>query len=108
MEISDLKGNKRRIPITDIEEIEPVHGKIFTINIYQSSLTKDLLRYWGQVAKQAEKMSEEISHMTEHGLRFDEETAENIGRAEAKHSRSGRIALWVIAATLVYIAYQVV
>lgn len=61
-----------------------------------------------EIAKQAEKMSEEISHMTEHGLRFDEETAENIGRAEAKHSRSGRIALWVIAATLVYIAYQVV
>jgi ubiquinone biosynthesis protein len=61
-----------------------------------------------EIAKQAEKMSDEISHMIEHGLRFDEETAENIGRAEAKHSKSGRIALWVIAATLIYIAYQVV
>jgi ubiquinone biosynthesis protein len=61
-----------------------------------------------EIAKQAEKMSDEISHMTEHGLRFDEETAENIGRAEAKHSKSGRLALWVIAATLIYIAYQVV
>lgn len=61
-----------------------------------------------QIAQQAEKMSEEISYMTEHGLRFDHQTAENIGKAEAKHTRSGRLALWVIAATLIYIAVNVI
>ena len=35
--------------------------------------------------------------MTANGLRFDRETAEAIGKAEARHTRSGRIALWVIA-----------
>ncbi len=46
--------------------------------------------------------------MTEHGVRFDGETAaEAIGKAEAKHSRWGRAALWVMAATLIYIAIQV-
>lgn len=44
--------------------------------------------------------------MSENGLRFDPETAEAIGRSEARHTRSGRIALWVIAAALVYIAWQ--
>jgi len=44
--------------------------------------------------------------MAEKGLRFDAETAEAIGRSEARHSRSGRLALWVIAAVLVYIAWK--
>ena len=45
--------------------------------------------------------------MAEHGLRFDEATAEAIGKAEARHTRSGRVALWVIALALLYIAWQV-
>lgn len=61
-----------------------------------------------EIALQAEKMSSEISHMSEHGLRFDKETADNIGKAEARHARGGRYALWLIAATLVYIAYNVI
>jgi ubiquinone biosynthesis protein len=44
--------------------------------------------------------------MAENGLRFDEATAEAIGRSEARHSRSGRLALWVIALTLLYIAWR--
>ena len=32
------------------------------------------------------------------------ETAHAIGKAEARYSRSGRLALWVIALTLVFIA----
>ncbi|MFC3071675.1 2-polyprenylphenol 6-hydroxylase [Shinella pollutisoli] len=59
-----------------------------------------------EIAARAEKLSLEITAMTEKGLRFDAETAEAIGRAEARHSRSGRMALWVIAATLLYIAWQ--
>jgi ubiquinone biosynthesis protein len=44
--------------------------------------------------------------MSENGLRFDPQTAEAIGKAEAKHSRSGRLALWVIALALLYIAWH--
>lgn len=43
------------------------------------------------------RMSEELEKMTNNGLRFDTQTAEAIGKAEARHTRSGRIALWVIA-----------
>jgi ubiquinone biosynthesis protein len=46
------------------------------------------------------RMSEEIEKMTTQGLRFSEDTAEAIGKAEARHTRSGRAALWVIAAAL--------
>jgi ubiquinone biosynthesis protein len=44
--------------------------------------------------------------MAENGLRFDDATAHAIGKAEARYSRSGRVALWVIALTLVYIAWK--
>jgi ubiquinone biosynthesis protein len=60
-----------------------------------------------EIAAKAEMLSQEFSAMVEKGLRFDPETAEAIGRSEARHSRSGRLALWVMAATLIYIAWQV-
>jgi ubiquinone biosynthesis protein len=60
-----------------------------------------------EIAAKTEKFHQQLLHMTEHGVRFDGETAEAIGKAEAKHSRGGRIALWVMAATLIYIAVQV-
>ncbi|WP_417668318.1 2-polyprenylphenol 6-hydroxylase [Roseibium sp.] len=50
------------------------------------------------------RMSEEFEKMTMNGLRFDAETAEAIGKAEARHTRSGRLALWVIALSLAAIA----
>jgi ubiquinone biosynthesis protein len=52
------------------------------------------------------RMSEELERMTQGGLRFDDETAEAIGRAEARHTRSGRAALWVIAACAVVATYM--
>jgi ubiquinone biosynthesis protein len=58
-----------------------------------------------EIAAKAEKLSQDITSMAEKGLRFDAETAEAIGRSEARHSRSGRLALWIIAATLIYIAW---
>ena len=45
--------------------------------------------------------------MAENGLRFDDETARAIGKAEARHTRSGRVALWVIALAANWIAWQV-
>ena len=58
------------------------------------------------IAAKAENLAQNLTAMSESGLRFDAETAEAIGRAEARHSRSGRIALWIIAAALVYIAWK--
>ena len=58
------------------------------------------------IAARAERLSEELDTMSRDGLRFDEATAKAIGKAEARHTRSGRIALWVIALAIIYIAFQ--
>lgn len=42
-EITDKKGNKRRIAVADIEQIEPLQGTKFYLHYYVSSLTSDLL-----------------------------------------------------------------
>ncbi|CDX11018.1 2-octaprenylphenol hydroxylase [Mesorhizobium sp. ORS 3324] len=66
-----------------------------------------LARQAPDIAVRAERLSREIDLMAEHGLRFDEATARAIGKAEARHTRSGRVALWVIALTLLYIAWRI-
>ena len=58
------------------------------------------------IALKTERLSRDLTAMAEKGLRFDAETAEAIGRAEARHARSGRVALWVIALTLIVIAWE--
>ncbi|MET3591850.1 MULTISPECIES: 2-polyprenylphenol 6-hydroxylase [Mesorhizobium] len=65
-----------------------------------------LARQAPDIAARTERLSREIDLMAEHGLRFDEATAHAIGKAEARHTRSGRMALWVIALTLIYIAWK--
>ncbi|ADZ72746.1 2-polyprenylphenol 6-hydroxylase [Polymorphum gilvum] len=55
-------------------------------------------------AERAGRLSAEVERMAEKGLRFDAATAEAIGRAEARHGRSGRVALWVIAVAAVVLA----
>lgn len=52
------------------------------------------------------RMSAELEKMTNSGLRFDDATAEAIGKAEARHTRSGRLALWVIAVCALLLTYQ--
>ncbi|MFB9174094.1 2-polyprenylphenol 6-hydroxylase [Roseibium salinum] len=52
------------------------------------------------------RLSEEVEEMASEGLRFNRETAEAIGKAEARHTRSGRVALWVIALSISAIAAQ--
>ena len=56
------------------------------------------------MGRTAERLSREFDTMSENGLRFDTETAEAIGKAEARHTRSGRVALWIIAAAAVWMA----
>ncbi len=60
-----------------------------------------------EIVAKTEKFSREITAMSENGLRFDAATAEAIGKSEARHGRSGRVALWVIAAALIYIAIYI-
>lgn len=59
-----------------------------------------------EIAAKTERFHHELMQMSENGLRFDAQTAEAIGKSEARHNRSGRAALWVIALTLLYIAWQ--
>jgi ubiquinone biosynthesis protein len=66
-----------------------------------------LVRQAPELAQRTERLSREIDAMAEHGLRFDETTARAIGKAEARYTRSGRVALWVIALVMVWIAWQV-
>src|SRR5690606_37354009 len=65
-----------------------------------------LARQAPELAHRTERLSREIDAMAEHGLRFDAETARAIGKAEARATRWGRIALWVIALALVWIGFQ--
>jgi len=57
-----------------------------------------------ELVTRSERLSEEFGEMAHNGLRFDSATSEAIGKSEARHSRFGRLALWVIALTLIYIA----
>ncbi|MEO9339471.1 2-polyprenylphenol 6-hydroxylase [Mesorhizobium sp. SB112] len=61
-----------------------------------------------ELALRTERLTREIDAMAENGLRFDPETAKAIGKAEARYTRSGRIALWIIAATLLWIAWRLI
>ena len=96
---------------------EPVVSHWITGNLGPRGLLTDareganallsLARQAPDLAARTERLSREIDKMAENGLRFDDETARAIGKAEARHTRSGRIALWVIAVTLVWMAWQV-
>lgn len=95
---------------------EPVVGHWIAGNLGPRGLLTDareganallsLARQAPDFAARTERLSREIDKMAENGLRFDDETTNAIGKAEARHTRSGRIALWVIALTLVWIAWQ--
>ena len=65
-----------------------------------------LARQAPEFAKRAQRLSNEIEQMAEDGVRLDAVTIEAIGKAEARHSRSGRVALWVIAASLAALAWH--
>jgi len=95
---------------------EPVVGSWIAGNLGPRGILTDaregvsafvsLARQAPELAARTERLSREIDAMAEHGLRFDAETAKAIGKAEARYSRSGRVALWVIALTLVWIAVE--
>jgi ubiquinone biosynthesis protein len=49
------------------------------------------------LAERSQQLSAEFGRLADTGLRLDERTVEAIGAAEARHNRSGRLALWIIA-----------
>ena len=65
-----------------------------------------LLRLAPDMAKRAELLSHEIDTMAKQGVRLDKPTIAAIGKAEARHSRSGRVALWVIAVSLAALVWK--
>ncbi|MBR2691113.1 MAG: 2-polyprenylphenol 6-hydroxylase [Aquamicrobium sp.] len=97
---------------------EPVVGDWIRSNLGPRGMLDDaregvgalvsLARQAPDLAARAERLSREIDLMAEHGLRFDDATAKAIGKAEARHTRSGRVALWVIALTLIFIAWKLI
>lgn len=75
---------------------------------------RDGLKAMGQMARlapdmatRAEKISHEMDAMAENGMRLDADTVDAIGKAEAHHSRYGRYALWVIAASAVWAVWTI-
>ena len=66
-----------------------------------------LARQVPDLAKRTELLSLEVEKAATEGFRLAPETVSAIGKAEARHSRSGRIALWVIAAAALYVAWAV-
>jgi ubiquinone biosynthesis protein len=96
---------------------EPVVGRWIAENLGPRGMLSDaregvgallsLARQAPELAARTDRLTREIDAMAENGLRFDEATAKAIGKAEARHTRSGRVALWVMALTLLYIAWQV-
>lgn len=87
---------------------EPVVGDWIRRNLGPVGIASDardgvkaglsLMRQLPELAEQTEKLSREMAEMGENGFRLSPETIEQIGRAEARHSRWGHLALWVIAA----------
>ncbi len=59
------------------------------------------------IAAKTEKLHGQLMQMSEHGLRFDKETADAIGRSEAHHNRYARLALWAIVVLLAVIAVKI-
>jgi ubiquinone biosynthesis protein len=97
---------------------EPVVASWIASNLGPRGMIEDAgdgLKALASLARQApdfaartERLSLEIDKMAANGLRFDAETANAIGKAEARHGRSGRWALWVIALSFVYLVWKLV
>jgi ubiquinone biosynthesis protein len=60
------------------------------------------------LAERAERLSRGFDQMGERGIRLDPETIAEIGKAEAREGRWGRVALWVIAAAVVIAGLKLV
>ncbi|HVZ13473.1 MAG TPA: 2-polyprenylphenol 6-hydroxylase [Bauldia sp.] len=60
-----------------------------------------------RLAERAERLSREFDAMGERGIRLDPDTVADIGRAEAREGRWGRVALWLIALAVIVVGLKV-
>ncbi len=85
---------------------EPVVGDWIRRNLGPVGIASDardgvkaglsLIRNLPELAEKTEKLTREMADMSENGFRLAPETIERIGKAEARHARSGHFALWVL------------
>jgi ubiquinone biosynthesis protein len=95
---------------------EPVVGKWIRDNLGPKRIVGDLREALSagfrlaeampEITRKAENFAFQLTEMTEKGLRFDPATADAIGRSEARASRWGRVAQWVIAVAVAAIAIR--
>jgi len=96
---------------------EPVVGEWIARNLGPAAMLTDaktgleslgrLARSLPELADRTEKLSLEVEEMATSGMKLAPDTVDAIGKAEARESRSGRVALWVIALAALWIAWQV-
>ena len=104
-----VEGVARRLdPDFDMwSTAEPVVGKWIERNLGPTGRLEQageaisaLGHFAGQVpelARRAERLSQELDQMAARGMRLDPTTVEGIGHEVARYGRSGRVALWLIA-----------
>ena len=95
---------------------EPVVSKWIASNLGPAGMMNDavsglksMARLAGQMpqmAERAERLSIAMDEMAQNGLRFDPQTAQQIGKAQAWHGRWGRRALFMIALTAIIAVYM--
>jgi ubiquinone biosynthesis protein len=96
---------------------EPVVGAWIADNLGPHGMIRDvgegvsaiihLSRQLPDFAARAQRLSEEVDKMALNGIRFDNASLGAIASAQAHHARSGRRALWLIAALLALITYRI-
>lgn len=113
------EGNARMLdPQFDMwAAAEPIVGEWVRHNLGPAAIAKDtregihaalrLARQVPQLAERTERLSQEMADMVEHGMKLSPRTVDAIGRAEARQSRWGRVALWVIAVAAIWVAWAV-
>ena len=114
-----VEGNARALdPSFNMwKAAEPVVGDWIAQNLGPAALLTDarhgleslgrLARTLPDLADRTERLTFEVGDMVENGLRLAPDTVDEIGKAEARRSRSGRVALWIIALAAIWIAWQV-
>ena len=112
-----VEGNARVLdPHFDMwAAAEPIVSDWVRRNLGPAAVAKDtregvyaalrLARQLPQLAERTERLSQEMADMVEDGFKLAPETVEAIGKAEARESRWGRIALWVIALAAIWVAF---
>jgi ubiquinone biosynthesis protein len=97
---------------------EPVVSKWIADNLGPRGFVSDardgidalvsLMRQGPELAERADRLAREMDDIIENGLRLERRTAELIAKSQARFTRWGRIALWIVAITMVVIAWNAV